>query len=376
MKRKINISFVFENYPVFYQPYIPPVMEALAQHQALHVKINAFKGKNSMMVDVMPSYYRRRLIEKWHAFFSSSGVALHFNEIVALKQHIDIIHLQHSYLFPKVLGLLQLPKSKRPKIVITLRGGDTYVKPWISTKWRTFYKDFGNAVDAFVVMSLHQKNYLESWGIDEDRIHVIPISFGNRFEVAPKKADTQIITIVSVFRLCWEKNIEGNLKVIQHLKEKGLAVKYHIYGDGPDMGQLYFMVKKFDLQDVVTIHGKIENSKLKKIIAHYDFILQLSHSESFGVSVVEAQSHGIPAIVSNSCGLPETILPNKSGYCVAAHDAKKASEHIESLWKDAVLYRQFSEHAIQFSHQNFPVTKEVDRLVNLYTTLIVSSTKL
>ncbi|MFC4721198.1 glycosyltransferase family 4 protein [Geojedonia litorea] len=372
MKSKISISCIFESYPVFYQPYMPPVMEALEIEKQLEVSIQTFKGKASSKVEVMPGYFRRRVVERWQRLIGYTKIPLQYNELQALKKKVDLVHVQHSYLFPKVLGLLAMPKDQGPKIVITLRGGDTYVKPWVSAKWQDFYRDFGNRVDAFVVMSQHQKQYLhKKWGIDLERIHVIPISFGHAFKASPKAPNSKIIKIVSIFRMCWEKNIEGNLRVIKLLKEQGLPVKYDVYGDGPDLGQLYYLVDQLGLGDIVTIKGKVSNTQLKTLLPSYDFILQLSHSESFGMSVVEAQSMGIPALVSTSDGLPEAIVPNHSGYCVAPNASEQASLYIDQLWRNKNLYLQFSKAAIDYAHSNFSVEHEVKRLLTLYQKLSV-----
>ncbi|TVZ59158.1 glycosyltransferase involved in cell wall biosynthesis [Flavobacteriaceae bacterium MAR_2010_105] len=369
--KPIKIIQLFESYPVFYQPYIPPVMEALKRTEGLAVKIQAFKGHPEPGVKVMPSYLIRRLYERWYQIFHPRSPELQYNEILSLKQKTAIIQIQHSFLFPKILGLLQLPKAQRPKIVISLRGGDTYVKPWINRKWKAFYQDHGHLVDAFVVMSQHQKQYLhKQWGVAEGNIHVIPISFGTGFKATAKYPDEKKIKIVSVFRMCWEKNIAGNLQVITCLKVQGLPVHYTVYGDGPDLGQLYYLVDALGLGDVVEIKGKVPHTQIQDALASYDFILQLSLSESLGMSVIEAQSVGIPAIVSNSSGLPEALLQNESGYCVEAHDAISAAQHIETLWKDRRLYSLFSQKAIEFSHQHFTIDNEVSKLKRLYQDLV------
>jgi glycosyltransferase involved in cell wall biosynthesis len=350
-------------------------MTNLKMKKGIFTQIYAFKGVKNQdgKVSIIPSYYRRKLKEKFYALTHLNKPRLNYAEIIWMHRKMDIIHVQHSFLFPKVLGLLEMPRANRPKIVITLRGGDTYVKPWIHDKWRVFYKDFSNKVDAFVVMSLHQKHYLQQWGIHDERIHVIPISFGQTFNIKPKFPNDKVLKIVSAFRLCWEKNIDGNLRVIKLLKEGGLPIQYDIYGDGPDLGQFYYLVDKYDLKDCVVCHGKIDNSALKLGLKNYDIYLQLSHSESFGVAVVEAQSLGIPAIVSNSGGLPEAILPDKSGFCIDPFDAERAASIIENLWTNKETYIQFSEQAITYSHKKFNIDIETERLTSLYNRLINES---
>lgn len=369
LSNAIRVVQLFESYPLFYQPYIPPVIAALGQEQNLELRINAFKGTADNGVKIIPSYYKRKFKEKCYALRHTTK--LNYAEIQYINQKVDVVHLQHSFLFPKVTGLLKLPKTQRPKIIITLRGGDTYVKPWVSEKWRKFYTEYGAKVDAFITMSQHQKKYLhEKWGIAENKIHVIPISFGKAKTVQPKTPNKNVIKIVSVFRMCWEKNIDGNLRVIKELKEKGINVHYNIYGDGPDAGQVWYLTDKYNLQNCVTYHGKVDNSVIKEKLAQYDFFLQLSHSEALPTSVIEAQSFGLPAIVSDSGGLPEAILNGKSGYIVATHAAENAANAINTLWNDDKKYKLFSETAIRYAHANFSVNIEVNKLIDLYQKIL------
>ncbi len=155
---KIKIVQLFDSYSNFYQPYIPPVIESLKKMNGLKITVNAFNGKSDGNVVVFPSYYRRKFKEKLYELTHRLNHKLNYVEIYFLQKNIDIIHIQHSYLFPKVLGLLSLEKNKRPKIIISLSGGDTYVKPWVQKKWADFYSNYGNKVDAFITMSEHQKN--------------------------------------------------------------------------------------------------------------------------------------------------------------------------------------------------------------------------
>jgi glycosyltransferase involved in cell wall biosynthesis len=371
MKKVVNVVQVFESYPLFYQPYIPPVIDEIKKRGEIKLEINAYNGKASEGVSIIPKYYRRKFIELFYKLRNKTSVSLNYAEIKYINQKVDVVHLQHSYLFPKIKGLLELPKLERPKVIITLRGGDTYVKPWVSEKWRKFYKDDGGKVDAFITMSQHQKNYLhEKWGVNKSIIHVIPISFGDSKPMQLKEPNEKVLKVVSVFRMCWEKNIEGNLRVIQHLKTKGLPVQYDLYGGGPDAGQVMYLIDKYDLQDCVTYHGKVENKILKLQLPKSDFFLQLSHSESLGMSVIEAQSYGLPAIVSNSGGLPEVISQNKSGYCVESFNTEKAANVIEALWKNEKKYNSFSENAIKHANTNFSVDVEVNKLIELYHNIL------
>lgn len=368
----MKVYHVYESYPLFYQPYIPSVIKELQLLEGMDLKIIAFrgeKGKNNE-AEVLPKYRKRKLISKIFQLINKKYRYLDFFEIKALKEKTDIVHIKHSFLYPKVINLLNIPQQNRPKIIITLRGGDTYVKPWLSDKWKSFYKNYGNKVDAFVVMSEDQKKYLSRWGVPLDNIHVIPISFGSKFEISPNVANADKLKLVSVFRMCWEKNIADNLRFVKALKDKNIPVEYNIYGDGPDLGQVYYLRDKLNLNDTVIIHGKVSNIELKSKLRTFDFVLQLSISESLGMSVIEAQSLGVPAIVSDSGGLPEIICDKQNGIVVDVDDFGKSIQEVISIWNNNLVYNEMSKSAIERSHQSYTVENEVIKLVELYGKLI------
>ncbi|WP_242087532.1 glycosyltransferase family 4 protein [Aestuariivivens sediminis] len=367
---KIKVYYIFQDYPIFYQPYIPPLIQSLKQFTFLDLSIQVFRNGLGKLVEILPSYTFRKIYEKCYYILNRDTPKLNYLEIKSLKNKVDIVHLMDSYLHQKVYGLLTLPQSQRPKIVITLRGKDTYIKPWILDKWKAFYSNFGNIVDAFIVMSNHQKSYLSNkWGINPERIHVIPISFGNSKNVSPKHLKGNGLKIVSVFRMCWEKNIEGNLRTIKYLIEKEINVHYDLYGDGPDSEQILFFVDKYGLKNNVTYFGKIDNKLLKEKLHKYDIFLQLSHSEALPTSVLEAHSIGIPAIISDSGGLPEAIQPGKSGFCVPAYASEEAADLIVKLYNNPSLYYSFSKAAISYTQKNFSIENEVSYLLELYSKL-------
>ena len=370
MMNKIKIVQVFDTYPLFYQPYISLVIDKLRVNDKIENTINAYNGVSDKKVKVLPSYYIRRVIERLYFVFNRNKPKLNYAELKYLKNKIDIVHIQHSYLFPKILGLLEIPKEERPKIVITLRGGDTYVKPWIDKRWLDFYKNSGNKIDMFITMSKHQKMYLQRWGVNEKNIKVIPISFGAKVNSSPKQVNPKKIKIISAFRMCWEKNIDGNIRVIKNLVDKGYNVQYDIFGDGHDMGQVYYLIERYNLEKFINVKGKIDNEFFKEILPNYDFYLQLSLSESAGATIIEAQSKGVPCIISNSDGMPEMIIDDQTGYSIPYYDTITASAKIIELHKNKEKYYKFSKKAIEFVNSKFSVEQETKSLLDLYKNLI------
>ncbi|PHS62068.1 MAG: hypothetical protein COB12_11110 [Flavobacterium sp.] len=357
----MKLLYIYDQLPSGYQQYMSELLDELKKK--VDVKTLSYY-KNDKADFTIKSY---RIKDKIQRVAYKTKLSSEPSLDIKIMKDFDIIHFQHSYLFPKITPFLN--SKNKLKIIITLRGGDTYIKPWVNPKWKDFYANQSTHIDAFITVSEHQKSYLQKWGIPKNKIHVIPVSFGKKANAKPKFPSEDKIKIVSAHRMCWEKNIESNLRVIKILKEKGQSVQYDVYGDGPDKGQLLYLIDKYNLNDVVNYLGKVENKVFKNRLHDYDFFLQLSHSEAFGASVIEAQSMGVPAIISNAGGLPETILENKSGYCVDSWDVERAVNCIVELYSEKEKYFQFSKKAIENSNSKFTTQEEVNSLLKLYNRL-------
>lgn len=365
----IKIAYLFEHYPNANQPYITHLVNKLRAKEGLSLEVKSFLDAEKKTTGA--TVFQISWKKKFHALlrtFHKNQNKLTSPEVELLK--FDIVHVQHSFLFSHISGLLMLPAAIRPKIIITLRGGDTYVKPWFSKNWAEFYKAGSTHVDAFITMSENQRNYLQRWGVPERKIHVVPVSFGDPFKAEPRYPNSKALQIVSIFRMQWEKNIDGNLRLIQELKSKGLPVKYDVFGSGRDIGQLYYLVDSYNLMDCVTVHGRTENEIIKQKLLDYDFLLQLSHSESLGMSVIEAQSYGVPCIVSNKGGLPELVENGINGIIIETSEIGKAVEQVIKIWNAKETYFEYSKNAIHNAQENFNTKVEAERLLQLYKSIL------
>lgn len=283
---------------------------------------------------------------------------------IKIMQDYDIIHIQHSFLWRKLLPLLEL--KNKPKIVITLRGGDTYLKPWTFKRMAEFFKSNTGLIDAFIVMSQDQKKYLTRWGVPENKIYIIPISFGEVSKMEPKYPNYKKLRLVSAFRMTWEKNIQGHLEFAHLLKERNISFEYDIYGDGEALDQLYYLTDKYALTNHINIKRKVSNEELRQKMTDYDFCVQLSLSESLGMVVIEAQSNGLPCIVSDVGGLPEAVVHGQTALVGSLQDLGALADSSLELWHDSNAYFSYSKRAIDYVNANYSINNELTALENLY----------
>lgn len=357
----MKILYIYDKMPNDYQKYLKNFLRFIQQY--LSVKTLVYTNDQEANYSIKSygfAYYLQFILHK----VKLSKFKTNDNKYMA---NFDIIHLQYSFLRRKLENLKHL--ANRPKIIITLRGGDTFVKPWLDNSWKEFYSN-ANYIDAFITMSHVQKKYLTRWGVPENKIHVIPISFGNVSVAQPKFPNKDSLKLVAAFRMTWEKNIEGTVYFAKLLKDQNIKFEFDIFGDGRDLGQLYYLIDRYELHGFINVKGQIDNDDLKQKLVSYDFFVQLSLSDALPTSVLEAQSVGVPCVVSNAGGLPEAVIKDVTGIVGDYSCVNELVKQTINIWKDKEKYFTFSEKAILHVNENFSIEKEFERLNALYKKVI------
>jgi glycosyltransferase involved in cell wall biosynthesis len=97
---------------------------------------------------------------------------------------------------------------------------------------------------------------------------------------------------------------------------------------------------------------------MESCYAAMDFLVAPSiEVETFGRVAIEAQSSGIPVIASSAGGLPEALLPERTGFLVPPDDVAKLATAMAHLAEHATVRAQFGENARQFVLENFASPK-------------------
>lgn len=121
-------------------------------------------------------------------------------------------------------------------------------------------------------------------------------------------------------------------------------------GDGPQLEACRHSVGKHD-SDLIKFIG-FENdvgSLYRSSILYFQPSLLENHS----YSVIEAMSYGIPCIVSNLGGLPESVHDGFNGFVVDVKDIEATVEKILLLLDNDKLRATFSDNAISFVNRKF-----------------------
>lgn len=91
--------------------------------------------------------------------------------------------------------------------------------------------------------------------------------------------------------------------------------------------------------------GRLPIERVRELYAEHDLFVMPSRFEGFGIALVEALSHGLPAIGRRAYAMPEIVRPGDNGDLVTGDDPAELAAIVARLLADDALYARVAEQA-------------------------------
>ena len=141
-------------------------------------------------------------------------------------------------------------------------------------------------------------------------------------------------------------------------------MKFVIAGAGSFEKKLKAEVYMLDIINNVVFTGFIKD--IENFINIFDICAITSIQEALCLSIIECMSLGIPAVGTNSGGVNEVILNNKTGKLVECKDYKALANAIIEILNSKTLYETLSKNSINHVKDNFLAEEMTRKLEKLY----------
>ena len=120
--------------------------------------------------------------------------------------------------------------------------------------------------------------------------------------------------IVCVGRLVSHKDVAAVVAAVPGVLAEFPDLEVHLVGDGPERPALEQLVASLDLGDHVFVHGSLDNEERDRLLRTAWLSVCASKGEGWGVSVIEANSFGVPVLAYRRPGLQDSIRHQETGW--------------------------------------------------------------
>jgi len=261
----------------------------------------------------------------------------------------------YTYWFtPTTLGLL----NGKAKVITRAHGIDLYEER--HNDYIPLRNYALSQIERVCCVSQAGVDYLtQKYPKDKEKYSLNRIGVKNSKNSFQREKPTKEFIIVSCSGLIRLKRVDLILKgVIEFAKRNNeLKIEYFHFGDGEEMKKITKIISDNRAPNLqINFKGNTENSQILDFYAtnHIDVFINASTTEGIPVSIMEAQSFGIPFIGTNVGGIPE-LLNGKNGIIISENptveEIADAVDNINNLADAAII--SMRENSYKNWHNRF-----------------------
>jgi len=251
----------------------------------------------------------------------------------------DIIHTHNEHSFAAIAAA-HISKNKGIPLVVTCHGQLRFGNPIYDAIERFYSRSLGKSVferaDAVIALSSSDKEYISSFGVDKDKIVVIPnaINLGEldryccksdelrSFKEANNLSDRWIVLFVG--QIIQRKGVSYLLKSIPILLQKFKEnVTFVFIGTGDRLAENLSLARDLGIENSVLFTGPVSTSDLTMFYQIADLFVLPSLSEGLPTSILEAMHFNLPVVSTDIPGTRDhfcdfaLLTPPKDEYALA-----------------------------------------------------------
>ena len=229
-----------------------------------------------------------------------------------------------------------------------------------------FMLRYKNNVSNYPACSMAEKNSLIKYGIDENKILVLPLGVESLKLDFTKRVGKNITYIG---RLTKTKNVELLIKAFAQLDNTDAKLTIA----GPDYGELPMLknlVQKLKIENKVIFTGWISEKEKIDLLSKTSIFVHPSLEDIFSLSLAETSASGVPVIAFGGTGTSEIIVDMVTGKVVKERTLESLRDAMDYILNNPDLINKFSENGRVLTTKKYNWLQTASDLQNLYSRLI------
>ena len=202
-------------------------------------------------------------------------------------------------------------------------------------------------------------------GIPREKIAVVH----NSCKFVEQSVDGRLAVVLTVGHVVSYKNPLGWLAAAQMVIQDRPDVSFVWVGDGEMLDSMRVKINALGLEDRIRLPGFIAEPSTWYETAQVYF--QPSLRESHGIAVLEAMLHGLPCVVADTGGMPESVVNGETGYVCPPADSACFAGRITELLGDFALRERMGNAGRQRVERSFTEEIQELKIMALYERLVI-----
>jgi colanic acid/amylovoran biosynthesis glycosyltransferase len=229
-------------------------------------------------------------------------------------------------------------------------------------------------VDVVMGISRYAIQRLMQLGCPEEKLCVLHTGvFPARFPFRARHLEAgEPVRILTVGRLVEKKGLEYALRAVAEVRRCQSNLRYEIIGEGPLRSELEDLIRQLDLASIVNLRGAASADVVRRSFAESHLYLLASvtagdgDQEGIPVSLMEAQSCGLPVVSTLHSGIPELVADGGSGLLVEERNVEHLARALLQLVQNPRAWPSMGEYGRKTVEARFDTAALNRDLLTIY----------
>ncbi len=309
---------------------------ALMGWRKLMVLLSALPGDQSRILEPMA-----RLIPP----LQDANAALQ-----ALAPEFDLVHgFNISWEYPLLAGWRYARQHNLPFVATPFMHFGTGHDRVARNSTMDHQRQMLQQAQQLLVLTQNEQAGLEALGLPPGRITVI----GGGLDPLPPHGDTAVLRrqaqlgnpyAIFIGRNSFEKGAIHAAQAVLALVQQGVAVQLALVGQSTPEFAKFFAALSPSEQQWIRPLGLLDDRDKHTLLSAATALLLPSRTDSFGIVILEAWSHGVPVIAARAGGIPGVVDEGKNGLLHPFGDVPALSASLHRLLTNPDLRHRLGKH--------------------------------
>lgn len=173
--------------------------------------------------------------------------------------------------------------------------------------------------------------------------------------------DEDVIKIVTVGRLVYQKGYDYAMKACKILTERNINFKWYVLGEGNERKNIEKYISENNLEERFILIGAVDNPY--PYIKNADIYVQTSRFEGFGLAIAEARILNVPIVTTNFDVVYNQMINGKNGLVVNM-SAEDIAEGIIKIIQDKELKNDIIQYLKSEKKGNIEEINKFYKIIN------------